>query len=40
MNLLMLAVFGFFGLHTIMWFIRSIVARRKSEGKGEKAASE
>ncbi len=40
MNFLMLAVFGFFGLHTIMWFIRSMIERRKSEGKDEKAASE
>jgi hypothetical protein len=40
MNLLMLAVFGFFGLHTILWFIRSMVERRKSGGKGEAPASD
>ena len=40
MNLLMLAVFGFFGLHTILWFIRSMVERRKSGGKGEATASD
>ncbi|MEJ2008915.1 MAG: hypothetical protein P8Z30_12305 [Acidobacteriota bacterium] len=40
MNLLMLAVFTFFGLHTILWFIRSMVERRKSGGKGEEAASD
>jgi hypothetical protein len=40
MNFLMLAVFTFFGLHTILWFIRSMVERRKSGGKGEETASD
>ncbi len=40
MNFLMLAVFTFFGLHTILWFIRSMVERRKSGGKGEEPASD
>jgi Cytochrome c7 and related cytochrome c/Doubled CXXCH motif (Paired_CXXCH_1) len=30
MDLLLLGVFGFFGLHTILWFIRSAFDRRKS----------
>lgn len=29
MNLLLLSVFGFFGLHTILWFIRSVFDRPK-----------
>lgn len=40
MNFLMLAVFGFFGLHTVLWFIRSMVERRKNGGKGEATASD
>lgn len=39
MNFLMLGVFTFFGLHTILWFIRSMLERRKSGGNGEEAAS-
>ena len=39
MNLLMLGVFTFFGLHTILWFVRSLGERRKNGGKGEEAAS-
>ena len=39
MNLLMLAVFGFFGLHTILWFVRSMVERHKSALHGETDAS-
>ena len=39
MNLLMLAVFSFFGLHTILWFIRSMLERRKSKGKGDEEAA-
>lgn len=40
MNFLMLAVFSFFGLHTILWFLRSMRERRKNGGKGEEAASD
>ncbi|TAM78705.1 MAG: hypothetical protein EPN47_20160 [Acidobacteria bacterium] len=39
MNLLMLAVFSFFGLHTVLWFVRSMIERHKSGDKGEEAAS-
>ncbi len=38
MNFLMLAVFSFFGLHTILWFVRSMIERRKSGGNGKEAA--
>ncbi|MCL5669837.1 MAG: hypothetical protein M1423_00820 [Acidobacteria bacterium] len=34
MNFLMLGVFGFFGLHTILWFARSTVERRKRKRRG------
>jgi len=30
MNALLLTVFGFFGVHTVLWFMRSAVERRKS----------
>jgi hypothetical protein len=35
MNLLLLGVFGFFGLHTILWFIRSVFDRRKGSAEVE-----
>jgi len=38
MNLLLLGVFGFFGLHTILWFVRSAFGRRPS-GLREKGVS-
>jgi Doubled CXXCH motif (Paired_CXXCH_1) len=34
MNLLLLGVFGFFGLHTILWFIRSAFDRRAGAPSG------
>ena len=39
MNFLMLGVFTFFGLHTILWFLRSLVERRKNGRSGEEVAS-
>ena len=35
MNFLMLGVFTFFGLHTILWFTRSMLERRKSGGNDD-----
>ena len=37
MNLLLISVLGFFGIHTILWFIRSKFAKRATEngGKGD-----
>ncbi|MGB8476526.1 MAG: cytochrome c3 family protein [Candidatus Acidiferrum sp.] len=39
MNLLLLGVFGFFGLHTILWFIRSVFDRRTGGTPAEAAPS-
>lgn len=38
MNLLLLGVFGFFGLHTILWFVRSLFGRRKGGSPSEGGA--
>jgi hypothetical protein len=35
MNLLLLGVLGFFGLHTILWFVRSVFDRRKGGAPAE-----
>ncbi len=38
MNLLLLSVLSFFGLHTILWFVRSVFDRRKGGSQGEDSA--
>ncbi|HEX4077141.1 MAG TPA: hypothetical protein VHX49_17205 [Candidatus Acidoferrales bacterium] len=35
MNLLLLSIFGFFGVHTLLWFIRSYFDRRKAGAHAE-----
>jgi hypothetical protein len=39
MNLLLLSVLGFFGLHTILWFIRSVLDRPKPDKAKESGDS-
>jgi Doubled CXXCH motif (Paired_CXXCH_1) len=39
MDLLLLGVFGFFGLHTILWFVRSAFDRRKGRGASSRGGA-
>ena len=38
MDLLLIGVFGFFGLHTLLWFVRSLVEVRARRGRGKDSA--
>jgi hypothetical protein len=40
MKNLLLFVFGFFGLHTLLWFVREARHRREQAGRGRAAGGE